>query len=180
MEEKKKRRGYATQEGQNEATKRYLQTEKGKEARKRTVAKSQTKKFIREIASYEELRELEEMIKEIKGEKYMKNTIKEVIAANGMAYVLMEATCEAKSFKEIESFEIFNDTYPTIQGVFSSEEEARKAYVLDARRLGKTVRANYARVIWVCADDLEDEDYSPCAIDDGSEVLGLEELKGMF
>lgn len=60
--EEKKRKGYKTQAQQNEATKRYLATEKGKEVRKRVVAKSQAKKFVKEFASLEELEELEAFI----------------------------------------------------------------------------------------------------------------------
>lgn len=64
MEEKeiKKRRGYATKEGQNEANKRYRATEKGKEIQKKAVSKSHTKKFIKEMATLDELRELKELI----------------------------------------------------------------------------------------------------------------------
>ena len=62
--EEKKRKGQKTQEQQKKATKRYRATEKGKEARKRTVAKSQAKKFIKEMANSEELEELKKMIEE--------------------------------------------------------------------------------------------------------------------
>lgn len=63
MEEVKKRKGYKTMEAQNEANKRYRSTEKGKEAQKKAVAKSQCKKFIKEMATLEELAELQELIK---------------------------------------------------------------------------------------------------------------------
>lgn len=64
--EEKKRKGYATKEGQTEATKRYRSTEKGKEIVKHSNYKSTTKKFIRDMASYEELEELEILIQERK------------------------------------------------------------------------------------------------------------------
>ena len=62
MEEKKK--GYATQEQQTAATKRYRQTEEGKRKTARTNCKSKGKKFINEFATLEELQEWQEMIKE--------------------------------------------------------------------------------------------------------------------
>ncbi|MDK4481668.1 hypothetical protein MWG07_09390 [Fusobacterium necrophorum] len=68
----KKRRGYATQKQQDAATKRYLATEKGKEARKKTVAKSQAKKFVKEFANLEELEELQNLIKKEREEMEMK------------------------------------------------------------------------------------------------------------
>ncbi|CAL7893154.1 DFRP-C domain-containing protein [Fusobacterium necrophorum subsp. funduliforme] len=68
----KKRRGYATQKQQDAATKRYLATEKGKEARKKTVAKSQAKKFVKEFANLEELEELQTLIKKELGGMKMK------------------------------------------------------------------------------------------------------------
>lgn len=64
MEEVKKRKGYKTTEQQNEANKRYRATEKGKENQKKSVAKSQAKKYINEYATLEELEELKELIKE--------------------------------------------------------------------------------------------------------------------
>ena len=62
MEEVKKRKAFTTKEQRNEAQKKYTSTDKGKEAQKKAVAKSQTRKFIREFATLEELKELEEMI----------------------------------------------------------------------------------------------------------------------
>lgn len=72
MEEKSKRRGYKTQEQQNEANKRYRATEKGKEVQRKSVAKSQTKKYINEFATFEELEEVERFITERK--KILKNS----------------------------------------------------------------------------------------------------------
>lgn len=68
----KKRRGYATQKQQDAATKRYLATEKGKEARKKTVAKSQAKKFVKEFANLKELEELKTIIEKEREEMKMK------------------------------------------------------------------------------------------------------------
>ena len=66
MEEKKKRKGYKTQEQQNEANKRYRATEKGKEVQRKSVAKSQAKKYINEFANLEELQELTDLIEKRK------------------------------------------------------------------------------------------------------------------
>ena len=67
MEEKTtKRKGYKTQEQQNEANKRYRATEKGKEITRKSVAKSQAKKYINEFANLEELEELTNLIEERK------------------------------------------------------------------------------------------------------------------
>lgn len=62
--EAKKRKGFTTAEQRNEAQKRYRATDKGKEAQKKAVAKSQAKKFINEMATDIELEELMELIKE--------------------------------------------------------------------------------------------------------------------
>lgn len=62
MEEVKKRKAFTTKEQRNEAQKKYLNTDKGKEAQRKAVSKSHTKKFIKEMATFEELEELEEMI----------------------------------------------------------------------------------------------------------------------
>ncbi len=67
MEEKeiKKRRGYKTVEQQIEANKRYLKNNPlAKEKAKKRTAKSQAKKFIKEMATIEELEELKKMIEE--------------------------------------------------------------------------------------------------------------------
>lgn len=67
MEEKTvKRKGYKTLEQQNEANKRYRATEKGKENQRKSVAKSQAKKYINEFATLEELQELSSLIEERK------------------------------------------------------------------------------------------------------------------
>lgn len=62
--EDKKRKGYKTQGQQNQANKRYRATERGKEIQKKSVAKSQAKKYINEYATKEELEELIKLIKE--------------------------------------------------------------------------------------------------------------------
>lgn len=67
MEEKKKRKGYKTIEQQMAATKRYLENNpKAKELQKKSVAKSQAKKYINEYATIEELKEIEQLIEERK------------------------------------------------------------------------------------------------------------------
>nr|DAD90354.1 MAG TPA: hypothetical protein [Podoviridae sp. ct7K12]DAS14764.1 MAG TPA: hypothetical protein [Caudoviricetes sp.] len=60
--EEKKRKGYKTQEQQNEANKRYRATEEGKEKTKHSTYKSRAKVFINEMATLEELEELENLI----------------------------------------------------------------------------------------------------------------------
>jgi hypothetical protein len=61
--EEKKRKGYKTQEQQNEANKRYRATEEGKEKTKHSTYKSRARVFINEMATFEELEELEILIK---------------------------------------------------------------------------------------------------------------------
>ena len=61
--EEKKRKGYKTQKQQNEANKRYRATEEGKEKTKHSTYKSRAKVFINEMATLEELEELENLIK---------------------------------------------------------------------------------------------------------------------
>lgn len=69
--EDKKRKGYKTQEQQNEANKRYRATEKGKEITRKSVAKSQAKKYINEYATLEELEEITELTE--KRKNFLKN-----------------------------------------------------------------------------------------------------------
>ena len=63
--EEKKRKGYKTQEQQNEANKRYRATEEGKKNTKHSTYKSRAKVFINEMASFKELKELKKMILEM-------------------------------------------------------------------------------------------------------------------
>ena len=63
--EEKKRKGYKTQEQQNEANKRYRATEEGKEKTKHSTYKSRARVFIKEMASLKELKELKELILEM-------------------------------------------------------------------------------------------------------------------
>ncbi len=62
MEEKKKRKAFSSPEQRRKAEKKYRETEHGKEVRKKIVAKSQAKKFIKEMATTEELTELKQLI----------------------------------------------------------------------------------------------------------------------
>lgn len=63
MEEVKKRKGYKTTEQQLAAEKRYLENNPDAKKKKRiNTMRSETKKFIREFATLEELKELEEII----------------------------------------------------------------------------------------------------------------------
>lgn len=61
--EEKKRKGYKTQDQQNEANRRYRATEEGKEKIKHSTYKSRARVFINEMATLEELEELEILIK---------------------------------------------------------------------------------------------------------------------
>lgn len=84
--EEKKRKGYKTLEQQYEATKRYLENNKeAKELRKKYVAKSQAKKFVKEFANLEELEELQVLIK-----KRIKEGKMSKIVFNGIEYNLYQ------------------------------------------------------------------------------------------
>lgn len=62
MEEKRK--GYKTKEGQKKANERYLEKNpEAKEKKKINSMRSNTKRFINEFATIEELKELEILIK---------------------------------------------------------------------------------------------------------------------
>ncbi|WP_336182012.1 hypothetical protein [Fusobacterium polymorphum] len=77
--EEKKRKGYKTQEQQNEANKRYRATEEGKKNTKHSTYKSRARVFINEMATLEELEELENLIKNKKMEVLkMKRIFKEI------------------------------------------------------------------------------------------------------
>ncbi len=60
-----KRKGYATQEGQKEANKRYR--EKNKEHRNYLSARSGARSFIRNKATLDDLNELADLIQKQKG-----------------------------------------------------------------------------------------------------------------
>lgn len=65
MDEKKKRKGYRTTEQQTAATKRYLENHPEQKIKNNiSNYKSKAKKFIKEMATDEELIELQELIKE--------------------------------------------------------------------------------------------------------------------
>lgn len=62
--EEKKRKGYKTKEGQKKANERYLENNpEAKEKKKINSMRSNTKRFIRDYATLEELKELENLIK---------------------------------------------------------------------------------------------------------------------
>ena len=103
--EEKKRKGYKTQEQQNEANKRYRATEEGKEKTKHSTYKSRAKVFINEMATLEELEELENLIKNkklggIKMTRLEEKTIK------GLDYVKETGDY----LVEIESYKIVGDS----------------------------------------------------------------------
>ena len=65
MEEKKKRKGYKTTEQQTAANKRYLENHPEQKLKNNiSNYKSKAKKFIKEMASREELLELLKLIQE--------------------------------------------------------------------------------------------------------------------
>ena len=78
--EEKKRKGYKTQEQQNEANKRYRATEEGKEKTKHSTYKSRARVFINEMATFEELEELEILIKNKKMEVLKMKELKKIYA----------------------------------------------------------------------------------------------------
>ena len=78
--EEKKRKGYKTQEQQNEANKRYRATEEGKEKTKHSTYKSRARVFITEMATLEELEELENLIKNKKMEVLKMEELKKIYA----------------------------------------------------------------------------------------------------
>lgn len=76
--EEKKRKGYKTQEQQNEANKRYRATKKGGKNTEHSTYKSRAKVFINKHANIEELEELEKIIKKEKESLKMKKLWKDV------------------------------------------------------------------------------------------------------
>jgi hypothetical protein len=95
--EEKKRKGYKTQEQQNEANKRYRATEEGKKNTKHSTYKSRAKVFINEMATFEELEELEILIKNKLGGNKMnfnefEKEIKIIEEKTGMIYKFNENT----------------------------------------------------------------------------------------
>lgn len=102
--EEKKRKGYRTQEQQNEANKRYRATEEGKEKTKHSTYKSRARVFINEMATLEELEELEMLIKNKKME-VLKMTRLEERTLKDLNYVKETGDY----FVEIESYKIVGD-----------------------------------------------------------------------
>ena len=99
--EEKKRKGYKTQEQQNEANKRYRATEEGKEKTKHSTYKSRARVFINEMATLEELEELENLIKN-KKLGGIKMTRLEERAIKGLDYVKETGDY----LVELESYEV--------------------------------------------------------------------------
>ena len=95
--EEKKRKGYKTQDQQNEANRRYRATEEGKEKTKHSTYKSRARVFINEMATLEELEELEILIKNKLGGNKMnfnefEKEIKIIEEKIGMIYKFNENT----------------------------------------------------------------------------------------
>lgn len=101
----KKRKAYKTQNQQNEANRRYRATEEGKEKTKHSTYKSRAKVFITEMATLEELEELEMLIKN-KKLGGIKMTRLEERAIKGLYYVK-----ETGDYLiELESYKIAGDS----------------------------------------------------------------------
>lgn len=95
--EEKKRKGYKTQEQQNKANQRYRATEEGKKNTKHSTYKSRARVFINEMATFEELEELEILIKNKLGGNKMnfnefEKEIKIIEEKTGMIYKFNENT----------------------------------------------------------------------------------------
>jgi hypothetical protein len=95
--EEKKRKGYKTQDQQNKANQRYRATEEGKEKTKHSTYKSRARVFINEMATFEELEELEILIKNKLGGNKMnfnefEKEIKIIEEKTGMIYKFNENT----------------------------------------------------------------------------------------
>lgn len=99
--EEKKRKGYKTQDQQNEANKRYRATEEGKKNTKHSTYKSRARVFINEMATLEELEELENLIN-IKKLGGIKMTRLEERAIKGLNYVKETGDY----LVELESYEV--------------------------------------------------------------------------
>nr|DAI15975.1 MAG TPA: hypothetical protein [Caudoviricetes sp.] len=103
--EEKKRKGYKTQEQQNEANKRYRATEEGKEKTKHSTYKSRARVFINEMATLEELEELEILIKNKKMEVLKMSRLEERII-RGLSFIKESG----EYLVEIESYKIVGDS----------------------------------------------------------------------
>ena len=99
--EEKKRKGYKTQDQQNEANNRYRATEEGKKNTKHSTYKSRARVFINEMATLEELEELENLIN-IKKLGGIKMTRLEERAIKGLNYVKETGDY----LVELESYEV--------------------------------------------------------------------------
>ena len=111
--EEKKRKGYKTQEQQNEANKRYRATEEGKEKTKHSTYKSRARVFINEMATFEELEELEILIKNKLGGNKMnfnefEKEIKIIEEKTGMIYKFNENTYIHKFVRNDEKIEFYD------------------------------------------------------------------------
>ncbi len=120
----KKRKGYKTQDQQNEANRRYRATEEGKEKTKHSTYKSRARVFINEMATLEELEELEMLIKNKKME-VLEMTRLEERALKGLNYVKETGDY----FVEIESYKIVGDNEDMIDsfkcGYINKEDLAK-------------------------------------------------------
>lgn len=111
--EEKKRKGYKTQDQQNKANQRYRATEEGKEKTKHSTYKSRARVFINEMATFEELEELEILIKNKLGGNKMnfnefEKEIKIIEEKTGMIYKFNENTYIHTFVSNDEKIE-FND-----------------------------------------------------------------------
>lgn len=111
--EEKKRKGYKTQEQQNKANQRYRATEEGKEKTKHSTYKSRARVFINEMATFEELEELEILIKNKLGGNKMnfnefEKEIKIIEEKTGMVYKFNENTYMHTFTNDDEKIEFYD------------------------------------------------------------------------
>ena len=145
--EEKKRKGYKTQEQQNEANKRYRATEEGKEKTKHSTYKSRARVFINEMATLEELEELEILIKNKLGGNKMnfnefEKEIKNIEEKTGMVYKFNENT-DMHTFTNNKKIEFYDYLNEEIEVCETSDEKIEFYDYLDE----KEMRSDYRRII---------------------------------
>jgi hypothetical protein len=160
MEEKRK--GYKTQEQQNEANKRYRATEEGKEKTKHSTYKSRAKVFINEMATLEELEELENLIKNKKlGGIKMKKSLKEIGKEISEYVIVFEEEFEMTSLDDRSTL------VSNVLGYIKKEEieMLKKEFIKDDffDRNKKTYYALNFNEFDVLDEDEEEIEYRDCA-----------------
>ena len=145
--EEKKRKGYKTQEQQNKANQRYRATEEGKEKTKHSTYKSRARVFINEMATFEELEELEILIKNKLGGNKMnfnefEKEIKNIEEKTGMVYKFNENT-DMHTFTNNKKIEFYDCLNEEIEVCETLDEKIEFYDYLDE----KEMRSDYRRII---------------------------------